>query len=195
MSAQKKARANVSALLQAAQIAIGESIAMPDGQMHVLEPAQWCGRRVLVFEGKERSLTLATRFEIPEMSPLLNVAVTSAEALLLLGTLTFSLQGHDAEVKLVSGKQGLEAIMVNRRLCAAEITAPTLRQELKQLQDIVQMLEPMLALSGQALIDSVLERVRPVIFAPTQQTLKTEPLITPTFDEEARNRMMQQMKK
>lgn len=194
MSNQKPPRASASALLNETQIAIAESIAVQGGKIHALEPAQWCGRRTLVFDEKGKGITVAIRSELPEMSPLRNVSLTSQEALLLLGALNYSLQAHDADTKLVGGNQGLEAILISRRLCESEIDSSTLSHHLNQIQDIIQSIEPVLSLSGQVLIDSVIEHVRPVISAQTNEALKAEPMIVPTFDEEARNRMMQQMK-
>jgi len=194
MTKQNHSCANTGVLLEEAQIKVRESINVQGGKLHELEPAQWCGRRTLVFDEKEKGTTVAIRSEIPEMSPLRNMSMESPESLTLLGVLTFSLQTQDADVKLISGEQGLEAIMVSHRLCAREIDSATLCHHINRIQDIVQTVEPALSKSGQDLIDYVIEHVQPQISAPTQAELKTNPVIVPTFDEKERNRMMQQVR-
>ena len=194
MTKQNHSCVNTGVLLEEAQIKVRESINVQGGKLHELEPAQWCGRRTLVFDEKEKGTTVAIRSEIPEMSPLRNIPVKSSESLTLLGALTFSLQTQDANVKLISGEQGLEAIMVSYRLCAREIDSATLYSHINRIQDIVQTVEPALSKSGRDLVDYVIERVQPQISAPTNEKLKANPVIVPTFDEEERNRMMQQMR-
>jgi hypothetical protein len=193
INSQKTPRANMNVMLQEAQIPVRESVEIQGGRLHELEPSHYCGRRALVFESKEKGITVAIRADIPEKSPLRDTQVTSNEALLLLGALTFSLQTQNVETKLINGQRGLEAFVLSSRLCEAESDPGTISRYLNRLQDIVQAIEPVLSLTGQTLIDRVIDAVRLHIAAPTKEVQRVEPVIVPTFDEEARNRMMQQM--
>jgi hypothetical protein len=192
MSNQKSMPVNAAALLQEAQIAVGERIDTTSGSIHELSPSHCRGQKTLVFERKEGGITVAVRVDLPETSVLRNQSLTSSEALTLLGALTLALQQHEAEAKLIAGSQGLEAVMVSARLCDRQLEATALNDHVSRVQDIAQSLEPALAEESPVLVESILERVRPVFAAPTKEIVRDQPIIVPTFDEEARNRMMQQ---
>lgn len=191
MSNQKYSKVNASLLLREANIAIRETIDVQSGKLHELEPAEHCGRRALVFEDGENGVTIGIRVELPQTSSLRNIPASSTESLTLLGAITFSLQGHNAHAKLLSGKQGLEAIMVSRQVCESGLDSSALSEYLELIEAVAQSIEPALALSAPASIEAVLEHVRPVVSAPESEILNVEPVIVPTFDEEARNQMMQ----
>lgn len=191
-SDKKNYRANIGELLEEAQIAVRESAETQGGLLHELEPSHCGGRRALVFDGKEKGVTVAVRVEIPEASSLRNQLATSLEALQLLGALTHSLQGHEADARLISGDRGLEAIMVSKRLCERAGDAAKLSTHVNDIQDVVKEIEPALSYSGQTLIDSLLDRVGPRIADLGKDDSTEAAMIVPTFDEAARDRMMRQ---
>ncbi|MFS8085545.1 MAG: hypothetical protein ACMG6H_07930 [Acidobacteriota bacterium] len=191
-SDQKTYRANISQLLKEAQISIRESAETQGGVLHQLEPAHCGGRRALVFDGKEKGVTIAIRVELPDASSLRNQPVTSPEVLQLLGALTQALQGHDAEARLVGGDRGLEAVMVSKRLCESSLDAERISERLNDMQDVVKEIEPALLLSGQTLIATIIARVGPVIADLSKEESTEEAVIVPSFNEEARDRMMSQ---
>jgi hypothetical protein len=183
-------RTEVRALLEAERIEVSQSLDTQGGRLHELDPAQYGGRQALVFESKDDGVTLAIRIEVPAASPLREEALTSTVALTFLGALTLALQGHKAEAKLISGGLGLEAVLVSRRLGDRELDAAGVGRLLQALQTLAQQVEPALAASGQDVVARILARVRPVKSDLTKQSLAAEPVIVPTFDQEARDRMM-----
>jgi hypothetical protein len=185
----KNYRVNLTELLAEAQISIRESTDTQGGLLHELEPSHCGGRRALVFDRKEKGITVAVRVEIPEASPLRNLSTTSPEVLQLLGALTQSLQGRDAEARLISDDRGVDAIMVSNRLCERSIDAAMLSKHLNQVQDVIKEIEPALSLSGQTLIENIIERVRPVIAEVTKDVSREAAVVVPTFDERARDLM------
>jgi len=189
---QKYSRTNVGAMLEEAQLSIRERTETQGGLLHELEPAHCGGYRAIMFDNKEKGVTIAVRTELPPASQLRSQAPTSQEALSLLGALTLTLQGYGAEARLISGEQGLEAIMVSQRICDRALNADGLKQYLGQLQAIAEEVEPALSLNGQAQIEHVLVRVRPQYADLRQQETHEEAIVVPTFDEEARNRLMKQ---
>jgi len=187
------ARGNIGSLLKEAGIAVRESTEMERGSLYEVEPAQCGGRRALVFDGKEKGVTVAVRADIPEQAALRHETLGSVESLALLGALSLALQGHDAQPHLLGGERGLEAVMVSGRLCEREANPDSVHQELGRLEGIVASLEPALTLSGEALREAVLTRVRPSVAGLVSEMSDGErPMIVPTFDEEARDRMMRQ---
>lgn len=193
MSTQKKSGNAARELLKDADVAITETVENRLGQLHALDPAQWSGRKALVFDRKEGGITAAVRIELPESNALRGEALTSPESLVLLGALTLALQGRNMDAKLVAGSDGLEAVMLGSHVCQCDVDAASLRdRHLKQVSDVAQLVEPALALKGTALIESVLARVRPLVGALVKEELKDQPIVVPTFDEQQRSRMMQQ---
>lgn len=193
MSTQKNPGNPARELLKDAGVAITETVENRLGQLHALDPAQWSGRKALVFDRKEGGITAAIRVELPESNALRGEALASPEALMLLGALTLALQGRNMDAKLVAGNDGLEAIMLSSHACHCDVDAASLRDKhLKQVSEVAQLVEPVLALKGTALIEGVLARVRPLVGALVKEELKDQPIVVPTFDEQQRSRMMQQ---
>lgn len=190
---RKNYRSNVSDLLEEAQISIRESTSTQGGQLYELEASHCGGRRALVFDSKEQGVTIAIRIELPQASSIRNRPATSAEALQLLGALTLSLQGRNSEARLVSGEQGVEAIMVSQQLCQRSIDAKSLSNYFSQLQEVVKEIETALALPGQALLDSIIGHVRPVIAEVIKDKSPQGAIVVPTFDEAERDRMMREI--
>jgi hypothetical protein len=191
-SDKKNYRSNLNEVLEEAQISILERASTQGGMLYELEPSQCGGRRGLVFDNKDKGVTVAVRIEIPEASPIRSRTTSSPEALQLLGALTLTLQGSNAEARLISGERGLEGVIVSQHLCPQSVDASNLGRYLNRLHELVKQIEPTLSLSGQMQTDSIFERVRSVI-AEVRKDVPTETaVIVPTFDEAQRNRMMQQ---
>ena len=62
-------------------------------------------------------------------------------------------------------------------------------KHLNQVQDVIKEIEPALSLSGQTLIENIIERVRPVIAEVTKDVSREAAVVVPTFDERARDLM------
>jgi hypothetical protein len=194
MSNQRVVTPSAAALLQEAQIAIGETTEMQSGSIHELDSSQCRGRRALVFDRKDGGFTIAVRVELPATNTVRGKPVTSSEALELLGGLTLTLQQHDAEAKLMEGGNGVEAVMLSSRVCERNVDAASLNDRLNRLQDIAASVESAIGAPAADVIGRLFEEVRPSVAAPTKEPVRVPPIVVPTFDEEARNRMMQQLR-
>ena len=191
-SDKKNYRSDLNEMLEQAQISISERASTQGGMLYELEPSQCGGRRALVFDNKDKGVTVAVRIEIPKASPIRNRTTASPEALQLLGALTQTLQGSNAEARLVTGARGLEAVMVSQHLCPPSVDASSLGRYLNRVHELVNQIEPALSLSGQTQIDNIFERLRSVVAEVRKEQLTETPVIVPTFDEAQRNRLMEQ---
>jgi hypothetical protein len=183
----------IEALFKQVQIETPRVTEIGAGRLYELEPTRCGGRQALVLDGKDKGITVALRQEVPENSPLRGEATTSTEALALLGALTAALRAQEVDAELIGGREGLEAVLLSRRLCAREPDADKLNEHLDRLQEIAEALEPALTLSGRAAIDGVLARVRPQLAASPEKIERRQAVIVPTFDEEARDRMLREL--
>jgi hypothetical protein len=161
------------------------------GVLHELDPAGSEGRRSLVFDDGTRGMTVAIRVNIPEGSSLAKAPAGSEAALCFLGALTYSIQGRQAEAKLILGSHGVEGILVSRHICAGALAVEKIPQELHDLRQIAGEIDSALAAPGPELIARLLANLSVVTSELARPIPKEEARIVPTFDEEARDRMMQ----
>jgi hypothetical protein len=190
MTNKAKSRYDVNATLQELGMSTIAGTSTQAGRFYEFEIPDCGGRRGLVFEAKDKRLTVGIRLHFQEGCSLLRAAATSDVALSFLGALHFSLQSQALEAQLVTGAEGVEGVIITARACAEEAESPLVEEYINRVRSVVEALHPALKGEGRELIDRVLDAVRPQLAASPEEPTQPDALIVPTFNEEARDRML-----
>ena len=190
MTTKAKSKYDVNSTLQELGMSVKNSTSTQAGKFYEFEIPDCPGRRGLVFDARDKGINVGIRLDFQENSTLLRAAATSDAALSFLGALSLSLKSQALEAQLITGMEGVEGVMITARVCSAEAGSPIVKERINRIRSVVEALPPVLTEEGRELIDRVLAAVRPQLAASPEKPTVPDALIVPTFDEEARNRMM-----
>lgn len=160
------------------------------GRIHEFERLGCPDQRGVVLDDERYGITVGIRLELPEGAPMRNASPMSMEALAFLGALSRSLQARGLQAQLITGQQGLEAVLVSRHICGGG-DRPNFRQHVAEISEVIEGISPSLHARGQELVERILDRTVPLHAGVLRDLRPTSPLVVPTFDEAQRDRMME----
>lgn len=189
MTTHDWANQDVPEMLKEAGLSLKATESMEGVRIHEFERPGCPDQRGVVLGDERRGITVGIRLELPEGASLRNASPTSMEALALLGALSRSLQARGLQAQLLTGQQGLEAVLVSRHLCGGG-GRPDLRQHIADIAEVIEGISPSIHARGEELVERILDRTTLLHAGVLKELKPVSPLVVPTFDETQRDRMM-----
>ncbi len=190
MSTQNNMTARLAKSMKEAGMAVLKSVDLSSGVVHQIETDACCEQPVFLGAVETRGICLTTHVDVPRSAGIRGLQRHDADALVLLGALTAALRDRGLEAHLACGPEGLEAVVIERRICADALDAKDLQAtHLPSLTmaaaQVAKGLDDYDAAHPRRLIDAL--RV-------PESALNAKKVegaaVTPTFDLAARDRLM-----
>lgn len=183
----KKGRQTAEAI-ERAGMRIKRRDRMENVDVYEAEPEGCPDRAVVVFDAEE-GMHVGVRLELPAGSDLRGAPVLSDRALLVQGILSVGLQHHHLQVEPLAHAEGLEGFLLTFHLCDHD--RDLLRERHARVDAVAHELSEAFAHPGEDLA-----ALKAVVgfraFAPELAPARAQAAIVPTFDLEARDRMMRE---
>ena len=179
-------------ILRSAGITVKKHQPIPHGQVYEIETPDCLGFQGIVHETRDEGVTVALRVPLEKDSPLYGLAVNSEQAHLLLGTLTAGLQGQGLQALLLARQDGLEGVLISKHLCESRVEAAIIKEKLSSLKHTAESISSALKTKGKELTAALYKASLLQVAQPSLVNYPVRPMIAPTFDLEARDRMMKE---